>query len=453
MLRWLAGFVIAMCAPCAFAAQPPARVDGRHAGGAPWAIEMPAQWNGTLLLYSRGYSADRRETPPDTAPRGLHDWLLTQGYALAASSYSGEGWALEEAPRDQIEVLDAFVARFGTPRRTIAWGSSMGGLVSLALAERHPERFTGALPFCGSVSGSVGMLNTALDGAFAFQVLVAPDQGIRVTGVDDDRANAARVRAALDEAWKTPQGRARVMLAGALAQLPLWTDPASPEPAPGDDEAQAEQVRRTFAMGTFVPRTDQERRAGGVTSWNTGVDYARQLEASGRAELVRRWYARAGLDLDADLARLAAAPRIAADAGAVEWFRANYVPTGNLRIPVLTLQTIGDGITVPATQGSLRRFVAEAGRESMLGQLWVHGAGHCTFTPAELAASLRTLESRIATGRWQVDPDSATRAGAGLPGGTRFTRHDEPELLRHCGAKPGSCAGEPASRKTPGSGP
>jgi pimeloyl-ACP methyl ester carboxylesterase len=442
----LAGLWLALCALTAGPSLTADHIDGRHAGGARWVIERPDAWNGTLLLYSHGYTAVRGDAPPATAPRELHDWLLTQGYALAASSYSGEGWALEEAPRDQIEVLDAFTARYGAPRRTIAWGSSMGGLVTLALTERHPDRFAGALPFCGSVSGPLGMLNTALDGAFVFRTLLAPDSDIRVVNVDSDRLNTARVQAVLDTAWQSPQGRARVMLAGALAQLPLWTDPAVPQP-PTDEDAQAEQLRRTFVMGTFLPRTDQERRAGGTTSWNAGVDYAQQLEASGRSALVHRWYARAGLDLDADLERLADTPRITADVPAVAWLRANFVPDGDLRIPVLTMQTIGDGLTVPATHGSLRRTVREAGRAKMLAQLWVHGAGHCTFTPAELGTALRTLERRIDSGRWETGRRSLAHASEGLPGGTRFAHYDAPVLLRHCGAQPGSCTGEPGGSR------
>ena len=56
-------------------------------------------------------------------------------------------------------------------------------------------------------------------------------------------------------------------------------------------------------MGVFVPRVDQERRAGGIYSWNTGVDYRAQLQRSGRLAFVRHFYALAGLDLERDLAR------------------------------------------------------------------------------------------------------------------------------------------------------
>ena len=422
-------------------------IDGRHAGGARWALDVPAEWNGTLLLYARGYGSGPLEQPPETAPRGVRDELLRRGYALGASNYTGREWAVQEAPGDQIEVLDAFIAQVGKPMRVIAWGSSMGGLVTVAMAERYPDRLAGALPMCGSVGGSVGMLNNALDGAFVFRTLVATDPAIRVVQLDDDRANARRVQPALEAAWKTPEGRARTLLAAAVAQLPTWTDSNSPKPAARDYAAQAEQLRRAFGMGVFVPRTDQERRAGGITSWNTGVDYAVQLRRSGLMPLVRHFYREAGLDLDADLGRLAAAPRIAADPHAVAYFRANYVPTGQLRIPMLTLQAVGDGVTIPAIHGGLQAIVDAAGHRRELAQLWVDGAGHCTFSPAEMIAALRTLEQRIDSGRWSISPkDVGRRAadGMGTPaGGTRFTRYTPPHLLRACGARPGSCPGEP----------
>jgi pimeloyl-ACP methyl ester carboxylesterase len=429
----LAGMVCAFCGSAALAAASSTEVfDGRHANGEPWRLEKPPNWNGTLLLYSHGYSPAASSAPPQTAPRGIHDQLLAEGYALAASAYSGVGWALEEAPRDQLEVVDAFAGHFGKPRRVIAWGDSMGGLVSLALAERHPDRFDGALPMCGSVSGSLGMLNTALDGAFAFRTLLAPDSDIRLVRVDDDRANAARVTRALTTAWTSPQGRARVLLAATLAQLPSWSDPAAPEPAPGDFAAQAEEIRKTFVMGVFVPRVDQERRAGGLYSWNTGIDYRDQLRRSGRLEFVRHFYAQAGLDLERDLDVLNSAPRIAADPRAVAYMRANYVP-GKLPLPVLTLQTIGDGLTVPATHGGLLQIAREAGSGRQLAQLWVRRAGHCTATAAETRAALGVLERRLDSGAWSLTLPQAT-----------FVEYHPDALLRACGAQPGSCPGEPA---------
>lgn len=433
----------------AAAAEPSAqRVIGAHANGAGWIIEMPADWNGTLLLYSHGYSPVLSTAPPESAPREARAWLLSHGYALAASSFTAGGWALAEAPVDQMQVLDQFVQRFGKPRRTIAWGSSMGGLVTLALAEREPQRIQAALSLCGSVSGSLGMLNTALDGAFAFRTLLAPDSDIRIVGVDDDRANTTRVQSVLQAAWNTPAGRARVVLAAALAQLPAWSDASQPQPAATDFEAQAEQLRRTFAMGVFVPRVDQERRAGGIYGWNAGVNYRRLLAQSPLRSLVRHMYSQAQLDLDADLAQLDAAPRIEARADAVAYMRANFVPRGDWRVPLLTLQTIGDGLTVPATHGGLLQLTRAAGGQRMLGQLWVQRAGHCTFTASELVAAVRTLEQRLDTGRWSLRPEAVAERGASAGAAARFISYRAPPMPRQCGARAGTCAGEPSPART-----
>jgi dipeptidyl aminopeptidase/acylaminoacyl peptidase len=64
--------------------------------------------------------------------------LLAAGFALAGSSHATTGYAVEDALRDQRDVLDVFHQQVGKPARTIAWGSSLGGMVTAALLERSP---------------------------------------------------------------------------------------------------------------------------------------------------------------------------------------------------------------------------------------------------------------------------------------------------------------------------
>jgi len=428
--------ILAAFATCAQAAEVTS-IGGDLPGGGRWAAERPTNWNGTLLLFSRGYGS-----PPQvqTAPRGTREWLLDHGYAIAGANYSRPGWALEEAVPDQIATLREVSERFGRPRRVIAWGTSMGGLVTVALAERHPDRFAGALPSCGSIAGSIGMMNMALDGAFAFKTLLAPDSDIRLVNVDDDRANGERVRLALEAAQQSPGGRARIALAASLAGLPAWSDPARPEPLPADVREQQAQTARSFVFGIFFPRVDQERRAGGVFSGNDGVDYRVQLARSGRRAFVAALYREAGLDLDADLRRLNAAPRIAADPQAIAYMRDNYVPSGNLRIPVLSYHEIGDGATSPRLQAGYAEIVRRAGHAEMLRTAWVRRAGHCTFTLGEHVAALHALEARISTGRWSTGPIELNRdAGAVAPRSGQYIDHDPGPALRPCSASERIC--------------
>lgn len=381
-------------------------------GGARWAAEVPKDWNGTLLLYSRGYSPNVGN--PDAAPKQHRQALLDAGYAIAGSDYGSGGWSVEQAVPAQRATIAAFAARYGKPRRVIAWGSSMGGLVTTALAEMKGSGIDGAAPLCASIGGSLGMMNMALDGAYAFRTLVAPRSDIRVTAIDDDRANAKRVGDALAEAIKTPQGRARVALAGVLAGIPDWTSRDKPRPAGTDHAAQAEEIARAFVMGVYLPRTDQEARAGGNFSWNTGIDYRRQLALSGRRAMVAALYAQAGLKLDADLATLNAGQRIPAKPQAVAYMRANYTPNARPLVPLVAVQTIGDGMTAPAMQ----RGYTEAARGDVKS-LYVNGAGHCTFDTPTILATIRYLDARIATRKWPVTPAS-------------FVPHTPAPMLRPC---------------------
>jgi hypothetical protein len=288
------------------------------------------------------------------------------------------------------------------------------------------------------------MLNTALDGAYAFRTLLAPNSDISVVGVDDDRANGARVNDVLRQAMQTPEGRARVALAATLAQIPPWTMPDTPRPADHDLRAQLDQMAQSFVMGAFLPRVDQEQRAGGIFSWNRGVDYAAQLRASGRRDFVEALYREAGLDLSADLTALNASPRIEADANAVAYMRANYVPNGQLHAPTLIVHEIGDGLTIPNVA---RAFADAAGRRNpgMTRQAFVDAAGHCRFNLAENVAALRTLEARLTTGRWSASPAQMRARAEDLDApAPRFVSHRPARLLRACGARPGSCPGEPA---------
>ncbi len=375
----------------------------------------------------------------------MEQLLLNAGYALAASAYSQPGWALAEAVPDQVAVLDAFTERFGRAKRTIAWGSSMGGLVTVALAERFPLRIDGALPSCGSLAGALGMMNEALDGAFAFKTLLAPESDIRVVRVDDDRANGERVAHILIGAMGTPGGRARLALASALAQLPAWSGANPTRPDDTDIERQLEEAAAAFPMGVFLPRVDQERRAGGVYSWNTGVDYRAQLAKSGREKWVTALYAKAGMDLERDLEALNAQPRIEADPNAVAYMRANYVPSGRLKIPVLSYHTIGDGLTTVEQQGAYRDLAQKEGSGGQLAVGWVNRARHCTFTANENLAALKTLENRLTTGQWHASAGelNAAAAGENLDPGA-FVSFTPAGFARPCSAPPGNCLGEPA---------
>ena len=372
--------------------------------GAAYKVELPPSWNGTLILFSHGYILPGAPSPALALDPLVAAWLLRHGYALAGSAYSGTGWAVAEALRDQIALLDWFTRRFGAPRRTIAWGESLGGLISAGLVQAFPTRFAGALPACGLVGGGVGIWNQGLDTAFALKTLLAPRGALRLVRIGDPGANLRLAQRVLAQAQRTPQGRARLALAASLLDVPGWFDPLGPQPAPADSaDRAANQVawlRTQVLPFTFAARGELERRAGGNPSWNTGVDYRAQLAHAGDPAAVGALYRQAGLSLGADLRTLAAAPRIAADPAAVSYLARNITPTGWLRVPVLTLHTTADGTTPVENERAYADRVAAAGDGRLLRQLFVRRAGHCAFTAAEEITAFQTLLRRVESGRW-----------------------------------------------------
>ncbi|KUN76376.1 alpha/beta hydrolase family protein [Streptomyces griseoruber] len=391
----------------------PAHVEGRLPSGATYLMDVPTDWNGTVLLFSHGYAAgpaNPAQDAPDDATKAL---LLQQGYALIGSSYATTGWAVTDAVPDQLATLTTFTERFGAASRTIAWGRSYGGLVTTALAERAPQRIDGSLSLCGLVHGGVANWNNTLDPVFALKTLLAPDSDLPLVDLPDQRtatAAATVLTAAVDAAQTTARGRARIALAAALHNIPVWNQPTQVRPAATDwDAQQANQytaVRGLLNAG-FNRRQEAEARAGGNMTWNTGVDYARLLARSSVRKEVTELYKEAGLSLRTDLAALNRAPRIGADPDAVAWMSRTSSFTGKLTKPQFSVHTIGDALVPVQTESALRRAVTAAGSSALLRQAYTDNAGHCTFSAAEQLAALHTLEDRLTTGRWP-----ATDAGA-----------------------------------------
>ncbi len=385
---------------------------GTFADGATYLIEKPNPWNGTLVLYSHGYVTPGSPNPAhDVGDPGTRGWLLANGYALAGSSYATTGWALQQAIPDQIDVLDTFDATVGAPQRTIAWGHSLGGIVTAGLVQLYPQRFTAALPMCGVLAGGVGTWNVVLDSAFAFNLLLA-NNTLKVVLSTNPNANLVAAEQALAVAQTTPQGRARLALAAALGDLPGWFDSASPEPA-ATDYATREYNQYLWEKDIDFPfawalRAELEARAGGNVSWNTGVNYNVQFAHSVDQAEVQALYSQAGLSLDADLATLQSAPRISADANAVSYLNQYISFNGQISIPVLTMHTTGDGLVLNQDEQAYASVVRSNGNNNLLRETFVHRAGHCAFTPAETVTAFQTLINRLDTGQWRASTNPTT---------------------------------------------
>ena len=393
-----------------------------------YTFAKPDPWNGTVFvdLDSLGMNAD------------YSNWLYAHGIARAGTTRENVGSLMDHAAANMVEALDRFTEKFGRPRRAIVWGNSLGGQAAAVTAFRYPGRFVAALPHCGGLMGWPAYLNTNLDVAFVLKALLDPAADLPLVHIpEDDTALDARWKALLDGAQRTPEGRARITLAAAIGRAPVWTSRDQPEPAANDAGAREEAAYRTvldFSRQFTALRRRLETPAGGATSWNVGVDYAKLFAGATTADrqTVEALYQRAGLSLTDDFKRLAAARRVPVEDSPLEFVRRIYPFDGKIQTPVLGLSSTGDPYVWSAIDSSYAAAVQAAGKKDQLRLTYVHSAGHCAFNGAERVATFEVLLERLDTGRW---PDTSARALNARAADThlgigRFWEYEPPPPMR-----------------------
>lgn len=364
-LRRLLPALTALCAACASA--PPAAIPSRQTqtvvdtgtiAGAPYRIEIPAGWNGGLVMYAHGYEIAGTPFEP-MAPRHaqFREAFTRRGFAFAQSWYRAQGWAVREGIDDTEALRRRFIRRYGRPDTTFVTGHSMGGLITLATIEGRPEAYDGALPLCGILSPSLEWMRTVFDLLVSFDYLYPGVLTRSPRGLADLSAAPAPERDSIFAAVRANPQRAEA-LAGRYA-------------------LQARSVPGLVWFLTTIFR-EVEERAGGNPFDNRGTVYG---------------------GLGGDTASARGVRRYAADPDAVEYLRSRYTPTGRILDPVFAVHTTYDA-TVPPGQMDRYRTTAQLARtEDRFAASYVVADGHCSFTPAQVGAAFDALRTWAATGQ------------------------------------------------------
>lgn len=391
--------------------------------GAAYKIEMPATWNGTLLIYSHGYRQAQPSPPKfepvDTTAQDAQDaqtaaTLLSQGYALAGSSYKSNGWAVADGVAAAEDLHAFFADNIAQPYRTLVWGSSLGGLITQTIAEKHPEWVDGAAPLCGAVAGVVPNMDIALDVSYAVKTLIYPE--MKLTGYATYEESVANwteavkrlVAAASDTAGG---GTAKVLYIAALIDAPSQTKTFDGSTVEAKVKATVEALATGLGYATFA-RYDLEQRFGGNPSGNVNVDYAARISASEKSLIDA--VTPGGFEQFSGL--LQAGSRVIADPAALAKALAEGGdPKGTITKPEITLHTASDPLVLSQNQSFLRaRYDAalKAGTATAdLVQLFTvapttypetpgapFGAGHCNFTSQSQVAVINQLTNWVQNG-------------------------------------------------------
>lgn len=370
--------------------------------GAPYRIRVPANWNGTLLVYAHGYR-DKADHPgevdnrvADYAPNAaLGDALLAQGYALAGSAYRDNGWEVAGGIQDTKDLAVYFRDNFGRPDRTLLWAFSMGTVIAFDSMERFGGIYDGALCACAVGAGATQSWDSAGDLALAYSVVFGMPSAWGNYGdvrddLDFDTEVLAKLIPELSSAANFPKFEFLRLVTGTPGRG--IQPPAPPNFYPN--------WVLTDMFFTMEARAELERRAGGPIVQN--VDRKYSLTAQERAYLNSLGVISPIIDawlVTMNSNRVVQAPMFSRNY--VERY-ANY--SGRIKQPMLTMHTILDPLVTVSQQYEYRETVENAGRERNLYQTYTNGNGHCAFTGPQLLTAVTTLDSWVRT---SVKPSKA----------------------------------------------
>lgn len=272
------------------------KVESGQINGANFRIEIPANWNNSLVMYCHGYAL-AGSTPSLDGGKPLRDVFLARGFAVAQSAYLAQGWAVKEGVEDTEALRRYFVSKYGRPKETIVLGHSMGGVITLATIEKYPEVYDGALPMCGPLNVSLnGLQDRVFDMLVTFDYFFPNIVGTLANLPKGARLDPTKVKSALEAA---------------------------------PDKATMFAKRYSIVMND-IPGT--------LAFW---YEINRELQArTGGNPFDNRNTLYDGFDNDAAVNR--GVKRYAADAKAREYLRQHHAPTGRIADPVLTMHTTYD---------------------------------------------------------------------------------------------------------------
>ena len=354
---------------------------GTMGGGAHFKIVVPDLWNGDLVIWNHGFSLVPVGPVTDLGP--LAELQLSEGYAIAASSYRQNGWAVFKTKNDFQELVGLFKDHFGRPGAIIVTGASLGGIVTASVLEEvHSGNIVGALTVCGAMAGSRNW-DGALDLRLVYDAVCGTVPGAAIPGgaeglpegsTLDGTGLATAVNACtgifLPSAARSPEQTERLARILDVTKLPesfLLTDMGF----------------ATFAMSNLVH--ENGKLNGKIGTGNASVDYGDPL-------------------INASI------ERVSPNHGAANRLERHFIPTGEVRgAKIVSLHTDKDGLVVVENESEYGSVVPP---QDLTTAIVVEAAPtHCGFTAGEIVAGWESLRGWVAGG---PQPSAASIQGTCL---------------------------------------
>lgn len=382
-------------------------------GGAGYRVEVPATWNGKLVMYAHGFAGTGAALTVQNP--GIRRFLLNNGYAWAASSYSKNYYDVRAGVEDtnalalEFSKIAASNSRpLAAPSKIYITGVSMGGHITGAAIEaeaaataKNKVAYNGAVPMCG-VMGDTELFNT-----FAAMQLSAQ----AIAGVPSYPTNK----------WSEISGLVTSSLFSTFT---------------------AAQITPT-AVGVKYVNVLQNLTGGPRPMFDFGLSFGRSFQSAYGAlggdgtldgvltknilDTNSITYTITG-DAAGSTALNALIPRLsaAADANRLRTDGLRWVPVinGEYKIPVVSIHTLGDLFVPFNMQQVYQKRTAAKGNSNWLVQRAIRGVTHCDFTVAEQVDAFDAMIKWERDGIKPAGDDVVTSATVAAPTyGCTFTKN------------------------------
>lgn len=378
------------------------QLEGRH-----FSLALPWRWNHQTMLFAQGYRPPGLPTwipdnPLADDGAGFYRIPYAEGFAAGRTVYDKPGMGVRTGV-ENLYRLKRFIDKLGN-QRTYLIGASMGGDITLALIEKYPQDFAGAIASCGAVGGWEAELGWVTDLRAAYNYFTRGTAYELPGGKDLERSALGVPPQGLPKEIAIPlifvQSRR-------LAEpvLRLFAD------AQADPKGPASRIIDNVAA---VTGTDKDPAAFilPLSLLVLGTDDLNATLGGSIVDNSARVYASPYLSAQENAALNAGIQRIHADPRAVAYARAWYQPGGKFQARLLTLYNAVDPMAPPALHETrLRAMVESAGNPDHLVQRQVpaqraplpvgkaEGYVHCGFTTDEVAAAWNDLRAWVETDR------------------------------------------------------
>ena len=278
--------------------------------------------------------------------------FLKQGYSVAQSEFTSQGWAVGDAIVDNERLRQHFVLDLTRPAHIYLVGFSLGGLETVASIERHRHAYTGALVMCGlTVSTPEFISRAVVTPLVAFDALI-PGVLPNLAAADSPRFVPPDVIAKALQAHPQQAALLQKRMQGA-----------------------AETPAGSLSL-YYMALREFEQRAGGMPVDNRKTIYH-------------------GFGDDAAFNRQV--HRYAGSPTAMAYAQRNVTLSGRIDVPLVMQWNAFDQTITSRFHPIYPDQVRAAGNGKLLTTLAPTGHGHCDFTDAQIAAAFKTLVHKVST--------------------------------------------------------